>query len=174
MLALTQQTLTPLLNEFVARIQANIRGKRVTPFGPMNASGQTAESVHFEFGDNSATIYAAGHILRLESGNPPGTKVPFKRLRMWIDQKPIAVQLTARMDGSPRRHRDGSAITLEDQKDSVAWAIKKAIEQKGTTLFQQGGNSGILKDVINEEAMQVLYRALFFEFESIVTSALLK
>lgn len=173
MLALTQQTLTTLGNEFISRIQANIKGKRVTKFGVMNASGKTAESLHFEIDDNSFKLYGAGHILKLESGNAPGTKVPFSRLRAWLDEKPIAVQLTARIDGTPRRHRDGSAITLDEQKDSVAWAIKKAIEGRGTILHQQGGNSGILKDVINEESLETIYAALFFEFESVVTSTLL-
>lgn len=174
MLSLTQQILTEKGNELVNLVRTQIRAKKVTKYGAMNASGRTAESVHYEFDDNEFRLYAAGHIFKLETGNAPGTKVPFSRLRAWIDEKPIAIQLTARMDGAPRKHRDGSAITLEEQKDSVAWGIKKAIEQRGTVLFQQGGKSGILTDVINSESVTSIIDALFFEFQAIVTSKLLE
>lgn len=173
MLPLTQQIVRQVFEGMIGRIQENIRNKPVTKFGAMNASGRTATSLTYEIDENEARMYGAGHIFRLEYGNPPGTKVPFGNIRAWIDDKPITVMLSKRIDGTDRRHRDGSPITIEEQKDSAAWAVKKAIENRGTILHQQGGNSGILADVINEQTTSELSEALFYEFEQIITSTLL-
>lgn len=168
MLALTQQILTEKGNQLIARIQDNIKNKPVTKFGAMNASGKTAQSLHFEIDDREFRLYGSGHIFALEYGRKPtsggggsGTSLR-DRIRVWIDDKGI----------EPKPGANGKAIS----KDSLAYLISRKIHNEGTELFKQGGNSGILADVINLESpeMKGMLDALFYEFEAIVTSKLLE
>lgn len=164
MLALTQQNLTEKMNEVVARIQSNIKNKRVTKHGVANASGRTAASLHFEIDDNEIRLYGAKHIFALEYGRKPttggGDGSLRERIRVWLDEKGI----------SPQPGANGKAIS----KDSLAYLIARKIHNEGTELFRQGGNSGILADVINEQTIAGISEALFYEFEAIVTSTLLE
>lgn len=141
----------------IARIQENIRTKPVTRHGAMNASGRTAASLTYEIRENEAFIYGAGHIFALEFGRKPttagGDGSLRDRIRVWIDEKGI--------------NPEGIS------KDSLAYLITRKIHNEGTILHKQGGKSGILSDVINEQATAELSEALFFEFEQIVTNTLL-
>lgn len=165
MLALTHQILTEKMNEVVARIQANIQSKPVGKYGAMNASGKTAQSIHYEITENEVRLYGAKHIFALEFGRGPtlggGTGESLRdRIRVWIDDKGI----------EPTPGPNGKTPS----KDSLAFLIARKIHNTGTELFKKGGNSGILSDVINEDTLQGFYDALFYEFEAIVTSTLLE
>lgn len=160
MLALTEQILRQYFEAAIAKIQDNIRAKRVTKYGAMNASGFTAASLEYVITPTGGALYGAGHIFVLETGRGPttsggggGTSLRSK-IRRWIDDK---------------------GITPEGiSKDSLAFLIARKIHREGTELHRIGGNSGILSDVVNDAELQKLYDALFFELETIVTSTLLK
>lgn len=165
MLALTHQILTEKMNEVVARIQANIQTKPVTRFGAMNASGKTAQSIHYEIDETEIRLYGAKHIFALEFGRGPTSGGAASggslrdRIRVWIDEKGI----------TPTPGANGKTPS----KDSLAFLIARKIHNEGTEIFKQGGRSGILTDVINQDTLQGFYDALFYEFEAIVTSTLL-
>ena len=166
MLPLTQQIIQRTFEGMIARIQENIRNKPIGRFGPMNASGKTAASLSYEILENEARIYGAGHIFALEFGRKPtenagsGGSSLKDRIRVWIDDKGI----------EPQPGANGKPIS----KDSLAFLISRKIHNEGTILYKAGGNSGILSDVINEETTGELSEALFYEFEQIITSTLLK
>lgn len=165
MLPLTQEIVRTVFEGMIARIQENIRNKPVTRFGAMNASGRTAASLTYEIDDSSARIYGAGYIFALEYGRKPTTGAGSggsslrERIRVWIDEKGI----------EPTPGANGKAIS----KDSLAYLITRKIHNEGTILHKQGGQSGILSDVINEQAADQLSEALFYEFEQIITSTIL-
>lgn len=165
MLPITEQIIRQQFESMIARIQDNIRNKPVTKFGAANASGRTAASLSYEIDDKSARIYGAGHIFALEFGRGPttgggsGTGSLKDRIRVWIDEKGI----------TPNPGPNGRPVS----KDSLAFLIARKIHNEGTILHKQGGNSGILTDVINEQTTGQLSEALFYEFEQIITSILL-
>lgn len=163
MLPITEQIVRRVFEQMIARIQENIRTKPVTRHGAMNASGRTAASLTYEIRGNEALMYGAGHIFALEFGSGPTTNGGDgslkDRIRVWIDDKQI----------QPEPGPNGRPIS----KDSLAYLIARKKHNEGTLLYRQGGKSGILSDVINEQATQDLSEALFFEFEQIVTSKLL-
>lgn len=164
MLALTHQILTERMNEVVAKIQSNIKNKQVTKFGAMNASGKTAASLHYEIDEKEIRLYGAGHIFALEYGRRPtsggGTGTSLRdRIRVWIDEKGI----------NPTPGANGRTPS----KDSLAFLIARKIHREGTELFKQGGNSGILSEVLTPEFEKGIAEALFYEFEMIVTNKLL-
>lgn len=165
MLPLTQQIVRQVFEGMIARIQENIRNKPVTRFGAMNASGRTAASLSYELDDNGGRIYGAGYIFALEFGRKPTTGAGSggeslkDRIRVWIDEKGI----------QPNPGSNGKPVS----KDSLAFLISRKIHNEGTILYKQGAQSGILTDVINEQAADQLSEALFYEFEQIITSTLL-
>jgi hypothetical protein len=163
MIELTRKIIAAEMELVISRIQANIRNKKVTRFGSMNASGRTAASLHYEIDDKEVRLYGAKHVFALEFGRGPtqnsGPGTLKDRIRVWIDEKGI----------TPKPGLNGKAIS----KDSLAYLITRKLHREGSTLFKQGGNSGILKDVINSELENNLRKALFAEFEMIVTQQLL-
>lgn len=158
MLALTEQILRQYFEATIEKIRDNIRTKRVTKHGAMNASGRTAESLEYVITPTGGAIYGAGYIFALETGRKPteagGNGSLRSRIRQWIDEK---------------------GITPEGiSKDSLAFLITRKIHQEGTELYRIGGNSGILTDAVNEAELQKVYDALFYEMEIVVTNKLLE
>lgn len=167
MLPITRQALDSFMKAGVLKIQENIRSKRVTKFGAMHASGHTEASIHYEITDNGAKMYGAGYVFALEFGRGPtqgggsgGNGSLRANIRKWIDEKGIV----------PTPDAKGKTIS----KDSLAFLITRSIHKNGTLLFKQGGNSGILSDVVNEQEVKKLMDALFYEVETTVLSQLLK
>lgn len=178
-----RDALSFFLAEAVRVIRTNIKGKSVTSFGAVNASGQGHDSVRYELTDYGGLIYAAGYAFAWEDGRPAGKFPPIGAIRKWIDVKPVTVAPPGtRKNGQARRKvtgvgGDGKRTyrdrTLEDEKDTVAFLIARAIAKKGTLVAQQGGNSGVLRDAINEQRLNALRIELAGVLATEITSYLL-
>lgn len=82
-------------------------------------------------------IDGAGYISQgWESGSPPGTKPSLSKLIEWINAKGIVPKNTS--------------------VSSLAFLIARSIEKKGTILFQEGGQSGVVSNVITPERISAL------------------
>jgi len=114
------------------RLVNDIKTKRVTKYGAVNASGKLAESVRYDVTNNGETlrVYAEDYIYYLVHGRKNGKRPPKQAIREWIDAKGI----------SP----DGIS------KDSLAFLIARKIGESGTTIYQQGG-SDLVSDIITDE-----------------------
>lgn len=109
----------------------NIRGKQVTPFGAMHTTGKAEESLFYRITDNRLIIGSTwAYITVLEDGRKPGKFVPPEVIEQWIDDKPIISDLP---------------------KKSLAYLINKSLKENGSLIYQQGGKSGVLSDVLNEQ-----------------------
>lgn len=118
----------------VKGIQDNIRNKQVTPFGSVSTTGKAAESIFYKINDNSLVIGSTwAYITVLEDGRAPGKFAPPEVIREWIDDKPLGTDI-------PR--------------DSLAFLINRKLKEEGSLIYQQGGNSGILSDYLNQEYVQ--------------------
>lgn len=132
MLILSAQT---VIEEFainlIEGIKQNIRNKQVTPFGSMHSTGHAEDSLFYRITDNRLIIGSTwAYITVLEDGRKPGKFAPPEVIEKWIDDKPIAADLS---------------------KKSLAYLINRSLKEKGSLLYQQGGNSGVLSDYINSE-----------------------
>lgn len=142
----------------VKGIQENIRTKRVTKFGAMNASGQAADSIKYRLTDNGFEIYVSGKAVAyfdaLETGRKPGKHPRPEDLRPWVLLKDL-----------PRKWgvSEKSAIFL----------VGRSIAKRGTTVFQQGGKTGIISDWINEKRIQELRELVLPVFAEEVSSLIL-
>jgi hypothetical protein len=114
------------------RLVNDIKTKRVTKYGAVNASGKLSESVRYDVTNNGETlrVYAEDYIYYLVHGRKNGKRPPKQAIREWIDAKGI----------SP----DGIS------KDSLAFLIARKIGEVGTTIYQQGG-SDLVSDIITDE-----------------------
>jgi hypothetical protein len=109
----------------------NIRGKQVTPFGAMHTTGKAEESLFYRITDNRLIIGSTwAYITVLEDGRKPGKFAPPEVIEQWIDDKPIISDLP---------------------KKSLAYLINKSLKENGSLIYQQGGKSGVLSDVLNEQ-----------------------
>lgn len=113
------------------RLKDDIKNKRITKYGSVNASGRLANSVRYEVTNLGETlkVYAEDYIDYLVYGRSPGKFPPKEPILKWISDKGITP--------------DGISV------NSLAYLIQRKIAQKGTTIFEQGGSdllSGILTD----------------------------
>lgn len=109
----------------------NIRGKQVTPFGAMHTTGKAEDSLFYRITDNRLIIGSTwAYITVLEDGRKPGKFAPPEVIEQWIDDKPIISDLP---------------------KKSLAYLINKSLKENGSLIYQQGGKSGVLSDVLNEQ-----------------------
>jgi hypothetical protein len=116
----------------IAGIQSNIRTKRVTEYGSMNASGTMADSLKYKWDGKKLVIFSTEkYFTVLETGRGPGKRPPMSTIEKWLEDKPVAVQ--------------------EISKKSLAYLIARKIGVEGSKLFRQGGNSGVISDYINEK-----------------------
>lgn len=141
---LIDQILTNEGERIVNEIKQAILEKKVTPFGPVNASGGLYNSIRFDVFNGVLKVYANDYIYYLEYGRKPGRKPPIKPLQEWMNNKGILGNV---------------------------FALQNAIAKKGTIIFQQGGalNGGLLRDVVNSELVDKIKDRLFVEIsESVV------
>lgn len=109
----------------------NIRGKQVTPFGAMHTTGKAEESLFYRITDNRLIIGSTwAYITVLEDGRKPGKFAPPEVIEQWIDDKPIISDLP---------------------KKSLAYLINRSLKENGSLIYQQGGKSGVLSDVLNAQ-----------------------
>lgn len=124
-------------NKTISQIQRNISEKRVTPYGAMNNTGEAAQSLRYRWlSDTRMQIYSDmpgkpfNYIFTLENGRRPGRRPPVQPILDWIKQR---------------------GITPEDiSQESLAFLIARKIGREGSTLFRQGGKSGIISQVQSE------------------------
>lgn len=115
----------------VGGIQNNIRTKSVTKYGPSQNTGKTADSIFWRYDGRILEIGSTfGWITVLEDGRPPGKFPPPDAMRGYVESKLVPEGIS---------------------RDSLAYLIGKKISEKGSLLYQQGGNSGILSEYLNEE-----------------------
>jgi hypothetical protein len=131
-------------------IKGNILTKDYTGYGPSNTTGKTAASIGYEWTGNRLDIFTtSGKSLRaLEVGRPPtmGDGDGSMRLSIyqWVKAKGIETDDKAAM--------------------SAAFAISKRIHEKGTIIWQRygqnGGNTGVVTDFVNEQTIAEVVRDL--------------
>lgn len=128
------EILNRLGQSLVDRLRDDIRNKRVTKYGAVNASGRLADSVNYKINGNKLELWAEDYIYYLEKGRRPtrnsGTGEVRKNIRKWIDDKGI----------NP----------TDISKDSLAYLIARKIHLKGNTVYQQGG-SDLVSGLLNSE-----------------------
>jgi hypothetical protein len=147
----------------IAGIQSNIRTKRVTEYGSMNASGTMADSLKYKWDGKKLVIFSTEkYFTVLETGRGPtsssaktGSPTLRELIEIWIDQKPVALQ--------------------DITKESLAYLIARDIHKNGSKLYQRGGNSGVISDYINEKYVtDNLTEKLFQAQIEIITNQFLK
>lgn len=117
-------------NELVSEIKSNLR--REGNF----ATGKTEDSLKVEAAETRLIIYALNHIVTLEDGRGPtrsgsGRGELKQRIREWILAKGITPE-------------QGTSV------DTLAFLIARKIHREGTRLYRRGGNSGVLRSVLND------------------------
>jgi len=139
------EALSQLLNEMAEKLKANVP----------KVSNETAESIEVVIKDIdtgvSGSILAAKHIFALEDGRAPtriGAKSNGKTLREslleWIESKSFTFPLKPKTTF-------GKAIK---NAESLSWAMAISIHREGTLLYQNGGHSGVISNVINESRIE--------------------
>jgi len=117
--------------KLIEGIKQNIRNKQVTPFGAMHTTGQAENSLFYRIDANRLIIGSTwAYITVLEDGRKPGKFAPPEVIDKWIEDKPIIGDIS---------------------KKSLSFLINRSLKEKGSLLWRQGGNSGILSDYINQD-----------------------
>lgn len=132
MLTLSSFLILEMFGQSVVKgIQDNIKNKRVTPYGSMHVTGAAEASLFYRL-DASRLIVGStwAYITVLEDGRPPGKWAPPSLIEKWIENKPVISDIP---------------------KKSLAYLINRSLKEKGSLLYRQGGNSGVLSDFISLE-----------------------
>lgn len=123
------------------------------------ASGKTAQSIYAEADDNTGILYGNISALALETGRKGG-EVPFgfkSIILKWMDHKGIFQGET------------------DSKRNSIAFLISRKIQKEGTLLHRQGGNSGVITQVITDKRIKEFETSVLFKYgrevqESIINS----
>lgn len=130
----TAQVLFQLLTQMASEIKANIPG----------ISGKTRESIEVRIEEDANTlkggIWGSIAVPALETGRKPtssgatkGTPTLQQAILGWIQSKSIQPS--------------------KGTQEGLSWAIAIKIHREGNLLFRQGGHSGVLSNVINEQRL---------------------
>jgi hypothetical protein len=121
---LTQAILKNFAEEVIRDIRAKIP----------NVTGESAASLGYRLDAQGLTIFSSKkYFTVLETGRKPGKRPPIDVIEAWVRAKPIT------SDISPR---------------SLAFLIARKIGEEGSLLYRQGGNSGVISDSINDQAIK--------------------
>lgn len=126
-----------LLAEFLNKLRAEII-QNATAAGN-NVTGKTLSSLEVITQGNTGKLQGAPYIMVLEDGRGPskggsssGSKLQDK-IYEWIENK-------------------GTFNLMEERaKKSLAFIIARKIHQEGTVLFRNGGQSGVISNVITDD-----------------------
>lgn len=144
MLINNKQILTDFFNALKAEvIQEQERQGRV-------ASGKSISEYEVEANNDQATLYGVNYVGTLETGRKAG-KVPFgftQIILKWMADKSLF------------------SAESETKKKSIAYLIARKIEKEGTALHRQGGNSGIISNIITRERLKVFTDKLLVSFQN--------
>ena len=140
-----------IANKIIKDLQRNIREKAPTSFGPMNNTGEAANSLRWKIDNGNLVIYSTmaksfNHIMTLETGRKPG-KMP------WFKDTPTEEQPIFKW--VQQRGINPSDISQE----SLAYLIARKIGREGTQVYQDytatGKGTGIILDIVgNREYIQ--------------------
>lgn len=137
--------------QIVDQLKTDIKEKRVTKYGAVNASGDLANSVRFEVTDRGLKVFAEDYIYYLEHGRKPGKFPPLDSIKQWIEEK---------------------NLTFDIPIDSLAFLIGRKIARKGTTAWEQGGTD-LVADVLTTELIDQILSSLSDAFVKEITSDIL-
>lgn len=134
----------------VEKLQDNIKNKSATSYGPMNNTGEAAQSIKYRWvSDDHIQVVSSmpgrsfNYIMTLETGRGPGGFPPVKNILDWIQQRGI----------------NPEGITQK----SLAFLIARRISREGSLLYRQGGNSGIISEVQTQEWIEANFLGPIFE-----------
>jgi hypothetical protein len=127
--------------KLVERTREAITNKQVTQFGSVNASGRLANSVRYEATETRLTVYANDYLYYVQFGRRNGKFPPRNAIEFWLDNKQSAAA------------NFGWNEATDSQKRGIVFVISRAIAEKGTTIYQQGG-SDLLTDIFTPELVQ--------------------
>ena len=155
----TRLILEGIGEKIVSQLRTDIKNKSLVPgYPPPDASGKLVNSLRYEATDTTLKVYAEQYIGALEFGRRPGKKPPRAAIRKWIDEKNI-------MPDEPFKD-------LSKARDSMAFLIQRAIGEKGTLIYQQGG-SDLLSSIINQQFIQEVKDELIFNTVEAIKSEVL-
>lgn len=125
-------------NRTIEKLQENIRDKAPTQYGPMNNTGQAANSLRYRWvGSDRLQIYSDmpgyrfNYIMTLETGRKPGKMPPSGSILKWLEERNI----------NPP----------DISQKSLAFLIARKIGREGSLVYRQGGNTGIISEVQKED-----------------------
>jgi hypothetical protein len=132
MLSLYQvQELNQILSELTDNIANAIRTKQVKRRSkglgqfeaPVNASGNLADSIEYEIGENEIRVMALSYIDNVIYGTPPGTKTEVSEIERWLAHKGLSYNPAT---------------------------VSQNIDRYGSSIWQefQGSESNLLEDFI--------------------------
>lgn len=120
------------------------------------ASGNAERSLRIETGEEEGKLIdGSGYIIwGWEQGRGPGGMPPVNRIEQWIRDKGIAIV------GNISIH-------------SLAFLIARKIKERGTVLYQLGGNSGVLSNAITQQRVESLTETFGTKYLNEVSSEIL-
>lgn len=129
-------------NATIDKLQENIQTKAPTQYGPMNNTGEAANSLRYRFEENGTRLIiysdmpgrSYNYLMTLEHGRGPGGFPPLDNIKLWLQQRGI----------------QPAGIS----QDSLAFLIGRKIANQGTLVYRQGGNTGIISEVQQEDWIQ--------------------
>ena len=137
--------------QIVDQLKTDIKEKRVTKYGAVNASGDLQRSVRFTVDERSLKVFAEDYIYYLEHGRKPGKFPPIAPIKQWIEEK---------------------NLTFDIPIASLAFLIARKIARKGTTAWEQGGTD-LVSDIVNTELIDEILSSLSDAFAKEITSDIL-
>jgi len=114
------------------------------------ASGKSIDGYDIETADGSGTLYGVNYVGTLETGRKAG-KIPQGLrfiIRQWMDDKSLF------------------SSEKESKKNSIAYLIARKIANEGTALYRSGGNSGVISNAINEQALTNFSSKILSSFQN--------
>lgn len=128
-----QNALDKFGRETVSIIQTNLSSTGT------NASGQTSQSVQSTSTPNSVTVTGKAFIYVVETGRKPGRRPPVDNIIQWLQT---------------------GKVSFTGKIESAAFAISKAIGEKGSKLFREGGREDIITPAVSPERVDKLTKEI--------------
>lgn len=123
-----------------------------------------ANSLYFEITDKGVNLWGGKWVFTYEYGRGPtvndGDGAVRRNALEYIKEEGMLSKFLT---------KDGNPI----DQNTLAFFVSRSIHEKGTVLFREKKQSGVLSSVINEQLTLDINKALFYEFEQIITSTLL-
>jgi len=142
-----------LAEQFLNNIRADIITRHVS-LG-QRASGETISKLRAVSTPLGGILFGPAHIFALDRGRGPtrggggGGESLQKRIYDWLAFS-----------------KYGLSYSDNKQRTSLSWAIATKIHKKGTNLFQRGGGSGLLTNLVTSQRLDALTGA-FLDNKSI-------